>query len=113
MRREEQVTVQGPIKKQQPDGMSHRGVRSTPIQSTSFASFGSGIGDGREVGFWECRSIKATIHAPEVAFPSTLPSSSTRVPPHPPTRGRAERDALRSTQHSSLMVAPCPGDVGA
>ena len=26
MRREEQVTVQGPVKKQQPDGMSHRGV---------------------------------------------------------------------------------------
>ena len=26
MRREERVTVQGPVKKQQPDGMSHRGV---------------------------------------------------------------------------------------
>ena len=25
MRREERVTVQGPVKKQQPDGMSHRG----------------------------------------------------------------------------------------
>ena len=25
MRREEQVTVQGPVKKQQPDGMSHGG----------------------------------------------------------------------------------------
>ena len=30
MRREERVTVQGPVKKQQPDGMSHRGVRPTP-----------------------------------------------------------------------------------
>ena len=27
-RREEQVTIQGPVKKQQPDGMSHRGVRA-------------------------------------------------------------------------------------
>ena len=27
MRREERVTVQGPVKKQQPDGMSHRGMR--------------------------------------------------------------------------------------
>ena len=27
MRREERVTVQGPVKKQQPDGMSHRGNR--------------------------------------------------------------------------------------
>ena len=26
MRREEWVTVQGPVKKQQPDGMSHRGL---------------------------------------------------------------------------------------
>ena len=25
MRRDERVTVQGPVKKQQPDGMSHRG----------------------------------------------------------------------------------------
>ena len=28
MRREERVTVQGPVKEQQPDGMSHRGVGS-------------------------------------------------------------------------------------
>ena len=26
MRREERVTVQGPVKEQQPDGMSHRGL---------------------------------------------------------------------------------------
>ena len=26
MRREERVTVQGPVKEQQPDGMSHRGA---------------------------------------------------------------------------------------
>ena len=30
MRREERVTVQGPVKKQQPDGMSHRGLSSPP-----------------------------------------------------------------------------------
>ena len=33
MRREERMTVQGPVKKQQPDGMSHRGVyvvKNTP-----------------------------------------------------------------------------------
>ena len=29
MRREERVTVQGPVKEQQPDGMSHRGGRYT------------------------------------------------------------------------------------
>ena len=30
MRREERVTVQGPVKKQQPDGMSHRGLADPP-----------------------------------------------------------------------------------
>ena len=30
MRREERVTVQGPVKEQQPDGMSHRGVQQPP-----------------------------------------------------------------------------------
>ena len=29
MRREERVTVQGPVKEQQPDGMSHRGGLAT------------------------------------------------------------------------------------
>ena len=34
MRREERVTVQGPVKKQQPDGMSHRGAaRRRPVPS--------------------------------------------------------------------------------
>ena len=35
MRREERVTVQGPVKEQQPDGMSHRGggVNCTPTRS--------------------------------------------------------------------------------
>ena len=30
MRREERVTVQGPVKEQQPDGMSHRGEAEDP-----------------------------------------------------------------------------------
>ena len=30
MQREERVTVQGPAKKQQPDGMSHRGLADRP-----------------------------------------------------------------------------------
>ena len=34
MRREERVTVQGPVKEQQPDGMSHRGAFGVPINVT-------------------------------------------------------------------------------
>ena len=33
MRREERVTVQGPVKEQQPDGMSHGGVADSPPPS--------------------------------------------------------------------------------
>ena len=35
MRREERVTVQGPVKEQQPDGMSHRGDPPPPGPGTS------------------------------------------------------------------------------
>ena len=40
MRREERVTVQGPVKEQQPDGMSHRGLRGSSLGVCS-------LGDGR------------------------------------------------------------------
>ena len=35
MRREERVTVQGPVKEHQPDGMSHRGFASKSVQAAS------------------------------------------------------------------------------
>ena len=34
MRREERVTVQGPVKEQQPDGMSHRGGKTVAFSVT-------------------------------------------------------------------------------
>ena len=44
MRREERVTVQGPVKKQQPDGMSHMGVptpeRPHPDDEMTMTKFG-------------------------------------------------------------------------
>ena len=36
MRRAERVTVQGPVKKQQPDGMPHRGARIREGDPTVF-----------------------------------------------------------------------------
>ena len=42
MRREERVTVQGPVKEQQPDGMSHRG-----------GSWGGGGRWGAGGGYWQ------------------------------------------------------------
>ena len=42
MRREERVTVQGPVKEQQPDGMSHRGIPPPPFKRSP------GEGDSRQ-----------------------------------------------------------------
>ena len=36
MRREERVTVQGPVKEQQPDGMSHRGGKISQVRVGNF-----------------------------------------------------------------------------
>ena len=38
MRREERVTVQGPVKEQQPEGMSHRGGGMCPLLRTPSAA---------------------------------------------------------------------------
>ena len=46
MRREEQVTVQGPVKEQQPDGMSHRGGTVLGVGGTVTRSGGSLHGGG-------------------------------------------------------------------
>ena len=37
MRREERVTVQGPVKEQQPDGMSHRGLGFVFTRAPTFS----------------------------------------------------------------------------
>ena len=41
MRREERVSVQGPVKKQQPDGMSHRG--GDPWSPNFWGGYGKGL----------------------------------------------------------------------
>ena len=38
MRREERVTVQGPVKEQQPDGMSHRGFAGGELWPSLFGA---------------------------------------------------------------------------
>ena len=51
MRREERVTVEGPVKEQQPDGMSHRGGRLLKsltvmlVTSTIFSAFCYGLAE--------------------------------------------------------------------
>ena len=48
MRREGRVTVQGPVKKQQPDGMSHRGMLDPPPPpQPQGQGKGKGRGEGR------------------------------------------------------------------
>ena len=45
MRREERVTVQGPVKQQQPDGMSHRGGRFIGVALRGLRMIASPFGD--------------------------------------------------------------------
>ena len=45
MRREERVSVQGPVKKQQPDEMSHGGAPQPPAQTKVTIVGNNGIGD--------------------------------------------------------------------
>ena len=47
MRREERVTVQGPVKEQQPDGMSHRGV-TLLLLPTEIRQFGAPLTRGNK-----------------------------------------------------------------
>ena len=49
MRREERVTVQGPVKEQQPDGMSHRGM--DPSRKGALGKGGGG-GLREDTGGW-------------------------------------------------------------
>ena len=56
MRREERVTVQGPVKKQQPDGMSHRGQ----------------VGGGQREGYLDAGSCDV-LRAQEAIVPRGAP----------------------------------------
>ena len=46
MRREERVTVQGPVKEQQPDGMSHRGLDPPPPPARPPTPLTVALGEG-------------------------------------------------------------------
>ena len=77
MRREERVTVQGPVKEQQPDGMSHRG---------SAWGFGARGWRGQRGGMrraWDmgqCGALSRLLHVPSV--PPRSPAES-RTPCEP------------------------------
>ena len=65
MRREERVTVQGPVKEQQPDGMSHRGVSffrlvpnpPPPLPKVFCAIRAISCSAGRGLTFFFCREV--------------------------------------------------------
>ena len=50
MRREKRVTVQGPVKEQQPDGMSHRGCHPRPARSAPCTRATHGVAERKDDG---------------------------------------------------------------
>ena len=115
MRREERVTVQGPVKEQQPDGMSHRGgwtssccvslgCRILGIVQFSF-DVSHPFGKGQDV---DClgtatRPVIRAGHSPLLHQYGALPlqdhRSSTVVP--------VQRLLLHGRTHSSLNCCAC------
>ena len=100
MRREERVTVQGPVKEQQPDGMSHRGPRfrvvwrGTPGAVRSSRDGGGGrregaapswvwgpIATGRCVRALDCRPPGPPPIAPPQCGPLSTTGTATRAAP--------------------------------
>ena len=105
MRREERVTVQGPVKKQQPDGMSHGGGGAagyTPLPSKAQASPGGRVR----------RSGPAPGHAaPSLAPPAppSAPESVTQVDALPPDAvlANAALQRVGALPFGSGSAAPC------
>ena len=60
MRREDRVTVQGPVKKQQPDGMSHRGGCAIFV-GKGFALLRRRFGRGLKLGHYGCTRCKSSV----------------------------------------------------
>ena len=66
MRREGRVTVQGPVKKQQPDGMSHGGQFQPLSPGSEAKAFLAVISDGKECRlFWSEWTVVTDLHGPE------------------------------------------------
>ena len=98
MRREERVTVQGPVKKQQPDGMSHRGVQPgmywnghTPQEEGGYPPFPLLMFEADSQQFASAprgftRKNVRTIGGPwEEGCPSQSPLPPSTDPPSPPS----------------------------
>ena len=113
MRREERVTVQGPVKKQQPDGMSHRGVSEPvpqsppppPVQRDSQCTcvrVGCGGGGGGSTAGRSKPSHKVVRHnrsANLVHRPS---------PPPPPQKNKIQRRPNSDVNKSGPVLRACP-----
>ena len=76
MRREERVTVQGPVKTQQQDGMSHGGLTPPPPWTPHTRVT---IGKKNEIYCWE------TLARPPPPHLSSNPSLPCPLPPFPPS----------------------------
>ena len=87
MRREERVSVQGPVKKQQPDGMSHRGGGPPLYPSLSHPKELGGGGSSTSLAYLEdwIKGISSRSRRQPLSVPlpgdATLISAHRRPPP--------------------------------
>ena len=130
MRRDERVTVQGPVKEQQPDGMSHRGGRGLPAPGAVSERQGARGGGGSHMGgaaWGGCRGgCWARVVVGVVRGVDGLLVSPPRWPignqiPPPPTRevlegggegGRWERGDSQTAHHATSSTAPAHQPLG-
>ena len=119
MRREARVTMQGPVKEQQPDGMSHRGeISCIPSPNESFTVLLAKVlllhehstkrfcAQGRNANVAKpSKSPRASQDSPNRTTPASLST------PHKSPR-RSQRPPASPASPPSGKTAPCPSGVG-
>ena len=124
MRREERVTVQGPVQEQQPDGMSHRGgkwasVPSPPPRKAMFFPPNAGVLSLSAVfalrpsapRWWGTSRVVTETLTYERALCSHAASDPDSVPTHPASLSDSNCGLLTDSSVSSISTSS-PAEMG-
>ena len=98
MRREERVTVQGPVKEQQPDGMSHRGGKGACPQASVQSGFNGTV----------FISLRALCR-PEVPADGAIPGPGWYSPPNNAVVGGEPTAVVGESGCQQMRARPAGG----